>query len=123
MNHQHGALEIGICFAEVGGDLVAVAGVIGHHKQDGLFAELAVFVVGLAPFDHAKIEVISMFFAVDCAGSFHQPCAAGFIGQTGMLDHVLGDGFHERVVGNGLHENGTVVVAWRGADVELEAEG
>ena len=46
MDHQHRALEFGADFFEVGADVIAVARVVHHDEQNGLFAQL--FVLGIA---------------------------------------------------------------------------
>ena len=123
MNDQHRVLQIGIVAFQVLGHVVAVAGVVGHHEQDGLLAQLFVFGIGLAPLDHAQVDVVGVFLGVLGALALHQFGAAGGVGQHGMLDHVLRDGLHQRVVGDGLHEDGAVVVLGRGGHVHLQREG
>ncbi len=48
--------------------------------------------------------------------------AAGGVGEDGVFDDVLVDGLDEGIVGDGLDEDGAVVVARGGGDIDLEGE-
>jgi hypothetical protein len=122
VNDKDGALQLGADFFEIGADVVAVAGVVHHDKEDRLFAEGPVFGVALAPLLNAELQVVVVFLGEEGALLFAEFGAAGDIWQDGMLDDVLVDGLDERIVGNGLDEDGTVVVARGGGHIDLQRE-
>ena len=122
MNDEHGALQLGADFLEVFADLVAVARVVHHDEEHSLFAEGVVLGLALAPLLDAEAEVIVVFLGEDRTLAVGEFRAAGGVGEHGVLDDVLVDGLDERVIGNGLDEDGAVVVARGGGDVDLERE-
>ena len=123
MNDQHRVFQIGVVAFQVCGHVVAVAGIVGHHEQDGFLAQFFVFGIRLPPLDHAQVNVVGVFLGVLGALALYQFGAAGGVGQHGMLDHVLRNGFHQRVIRHGLHENRAVVVFGGGSHVHLQGEG
>lgn len=44
--------------------VIAVFGIVGHHEQDGLLAQLLVFLVDLAPLDHAQVDIVGVLLGV-----------------------------------------------------------
>ena len=76
----------------------------------------------LFPFFDAKFEVVVVFFGENGAFSFLQFCPAGGVGQDGVFDHILMDGFDERIITNRLNENRAFVVTRRGGHVHLQGE-
>ena len=119
VDHQHSALQLRANLLQVRAHLIAVLGVIHHHEQHGLLAQLLVLGVALAPFLHAQLQVVGVFLGDQGAFVFGEFGAAGRIRQHRMLDHVLGDCLDQRVVAHGLHEDRAVVVARRGRHVHL----
>ncbi len=123
MYYPYRAFQVRVIAFEILGHIVAVAGIVGHHEQDGLLAHLFVFGVCLAPLDHAQMDIVRVFLGEFNALSLNELCAAGGVGQHGMLDDILRDGFNQRVIGNGLNEDSAVVVLGRGCHVHLQGEG
>ena len=101
---------------------VAVPGIVHHDEENGLFAQLFMLRITLAPFLNSQAQIIVILFRDERAGVLSEPGAAGLIRQDGMLDHVLRDSLHERVVTDGLHKDSAVVVARRGGHVNLNRE-
>ena len=122
VNDQHGVFQVRVMPLKILGHVVAVAGVVGHHEQDGLLAHLFVLGIRLAPFDHAQMDIVGVFLGVLGALALLQFRAAGGVGQHRMLDDVLRDGLHQRVIGHGLHEDRAVVVLGRGGHVHLHGK-
>ena len=61
VNDQHRALQFGTDLFEIRADVIAIAGVVHHDEQDGLFAERVVFGIALAPFLNAELQVVVVF--------------------------------------------------------------
>ena len=67
VDDQHGALQFGANLLQVCAHLVAVAGVVHHHEQDGLLAERLVLGVALAPFLDAQLQVVGVLLGEERA--------------------------------------------------------
>ena len=83
------SFKSGIGLLQILGHIVAVPGVVGHDEQDGLLAHLLVFGVGLAPFDHAEMDIVGVLLGVLGALALLQLRPARRIGQDGVLDDIL----------------------------------
>ena len=80
------------------------------------------FGVALAPFLHAKLQVVGIFFGDDRALVLGELGAARRVRQYRMLHDVLGDGLDQRIIAHGLHEDCAVVVARCGRHVHLDCQ-
>ena len=122
MDYQHGALQLWTDLLQVCADIVAVAGVVHHHEQDGLLAERLVLGVALAPLLDAKLQVVRVLLCEQRTRGLVQLCAARGVRKDRMFDDVLVNGFDQRIVGHGLDEDGAVVMTRCRGHVDLERE-
>ncbi len=122
MDDQHATLQIGICRFQISGNVVAVLRVVGHDKEDRPLAELLVLFVGLAPLNHAQVQVVGVFLRILRASPLAELGAARLVGQDRMLDDILRNGLHQRIVANRLHEDRAVVVPRRSGRVHLQRQ-
>ena len=122
MDDEDFPLELGADFLEMGAYVVAVCGVVHHDEEHGFFAKLVVVFTAFAPFLDAETEVIVPFFVKFEGFVLAELCTAGGVREDGVFDDVLMDGLDEGVVGDGLDEDGAVVVAGGGGDIDLEGE-
>ena len=106
VNDQHGSLQFRACFFKIAAHLIAISGVIDHHKQHGFFAQSVMLGSAFAPFLYAQLQIVGVFFGDEGAGALDQFVAAGGIGQNGVFDDVLGNGLDQGVIADGLHKYG-----------------
>ena len=85
VDDENGALQLGADLLQVDAHVVAVAGVIHHHEQDGFLPERLVFRVALAPLLDTQLQVVGVLLGEQRAGrscSFARLAASG---STGCL--------------------------------------
>ena len=65
VNDEHAALQLGADFLEIFADLVAVARVVHHDEEHGLFPKGVMLGLALAPLLDAEAEVVVVFLGED----------------------------------------------------------
>jgi hypothetical protein len=122
VDDEHCTLQLGTGRFQPGADLVAVAGVVHHDEQHGLFAQRLMLGVTLAPFLDTELQIILIVLGEDSAFVLLQARATRGIRQHRMFDDVLVNSLDQRIVGNGLYEDGAVVVPGRGGHIHLQSQ-
>ena len=120
MNDENAALQVRIIPLKIGRNVIAILRVIGHDEEDGFLAHLLVLVIGLAPFNDTKVEIVGIFLGVFCALAFLKLCPACCVGQYRMFHDVLGNSLNKRIIGNRLNKDRPIVVLWRCGDIHLK---
>ena len=120
MNDENVVFQIGGMILQIFGYVIAIARVIGHHKEDSLLAVLLMFLKRVAPFNDAKVKIVCIPLSVFRTLPLLQFGAAGGVGQHWMLDDILGDCLNEGIISDCLDEDRSVFMFGCGSYVHLQ---
>lgn len=79
MDDEHRVLQLRAYLFQIDPHFVTVSGVVHHDEQHGLFAELLMLSVALAPFLDAQLQVVGILLGDERALVFGELGAAGRI--------------------------------------------